>query len=113
MNWNKLNPIWWFLNSDDINPPIEYMPMSEWRHLFWLCRNPLHNFTFYVIGVADKDCPRYGHYKEHVFRPGGGWNFAVTQYKIIPLPFISYKGKVKFYFGWREKGNFGIKFTKC
>lgn len=31
---------------------------------------------------------------------------------ILFLPCISYIGKYKFYLGWREKGNFGVKLTK-
>ena len=42
--------------------------------------------------------------------PHGGWNFAVTGYKRLRLPFLSYEGHcIAFYLGWRESGNFGAK----
>jgi hypothetical protein len=104
MNLNKLNLIWWFLNKDDPSPPFsKWRDKPEWmRHLLWYVRNPLHNFTFYVIGMADK---LYNRWPNKVFNP------ATPCYKWnIILPFISYKGKkVKWYIGWRERGNFGIK----
>src|ERR1700742_4347208 len=52
--YNKLNPIWWFKNSDDLTPPDWYKPDDKHRNLKWSFRNPMHNFNFYVIGVADK-----------------------------------------------------------
>lgn len=84
---------------------------SRWIAVKWWFRNPFHNFTFHVIGVPRPftsvgDCPR------DVFNPQGGWNRVAhkgANGKVYP--FISYNGKVKFYIGWRERGNFGIKFT--
>ena len=51
----KLNPAWWMENSDD---PLPWWwrpeaPLDE-RKRTWMLRNPLHNFTSYVIGVADR-----------------------------------------------------------
>lgn len=153
MNLKKLNPLWWFANDDDTVPPKEYHP--EWskfrRNFYWkYIRNPLHNFTFYVIGVADKvkegKIKRLGKYPNTVFNPNGGWNFCyslgapnyslivtalllifiyfckLSVYKsfiltgltiatIMTLPFVSYIGKFKFYLGWRERGNWGVKLT--
>ena len=63
-----------------------------------------------LIGVADKDTMRYGRYPKEVGNPHGGWNFAITRRRIIFLPFWDYKNsRMEFYFGWRERGNFGIK----
>jgi hypothetical protein len=104
-----------FGNDDDWPPPDWYMPgKSMWKRKFmWLLRNPLHNFTFYVIGIADKEFTTTGRFPNDVFNPAGGWNWFVCEYKGMGLPFISYMGKsIKFYIGWREKGNFGIKLTR-
>ena len=73
-------------------------------------RNLGHNFTFYVIGIADKESERVGYYPERVFNPSGGWNVAFSRCEFFWLPFISYqKGGLKFYIGWRDRGNFGFK----
>jgi hypothetical protein len=73
-------------------------------------RNPFHNFDFYVIGIADKEFVRSGRYPKKNSNPDGGWDFAVSKYKCLRLPFISYqRGKFNFYCGWRNRGNFGIK----
>src|SRR5882762_9122166 len=50
---DKANPLWWFRNADQPKPEASYRPDDKWRVLKWHIRNPLHNFTFYVIGVAD------------------------------------------------------------
>jgi len=107
---NKLNPIWWFKNVDEPTAPDDYLPHHKFRNVHWLFRNSFHNFTFYVIGVADKTFVRSGRNPDKVFRPGGGVNFAVTKYGILRLPFLSYeRGLVHAYIGWRDRGNFGMK----
>jgi len=108
--YNKLNPVWWFKNADDPKPPEWYKPDDRHRKLKWSFRNPMHNFDFYVIGVADKKFSRSGRFPDRNSNPRGGWDFAATRYKFIYLPFISFhKPKFDFYFGWRNHGNFGIK----
>lgn len=108
--YNKLNPLWWFKNSDDPVPPDWYRPDEKHRKLKWSFRNPMHNFNFYVIGVADKKFYRSGQFPEKNSDPRGGWDFEASRYKIIWLPYISYhRSKFDFYFGWRNHGNFGIK----
>jgi hypothetical protein len=108
--YNKLNPIWWLKNADDPKPPEWYKPDDKHRRLKWSFRNPLHNFDFYVIGVADKKCARSGRFPNQNSDPRGGWDFEATRYKFIWLPFIAYhRPKFDFYFGWRNRGNFGIK----
>lgn len=110
ISWKKkINPLWWFGNIDDPNPPDDkWVGEAQWyRKLRWFLRNPFHNFTFYVIGLADrmylKDC-----YEVWNRRNGKGvrWN--------IILPFISYKSeRYEFYIGWRgDRCNFGIKFNR-
>ena len=106
----KWNPLWSLGNADDPVPPDWFRPGDPHRRWLWRMRNPLHNFTFYVIGVADKDTTRTGKYPAHVFAPGGGWNWAVTRHRWLPLPFVSFDGKYcRAYLGWRESGNFGGK----
>lgn len=106
----KWNPVWWFGNADDPVPPEWYRPGQKMRGPLWQLRNPLHNFTFYVIGVHDKDFVRLGKEPGAVFPRGGGWNWAVIERGFLRLPFVSYEGRhVRFYALWREKGNFGLK----
>ena len=94
-----------FGNNDDWPPPAHCYPeLPDWkRRGWWLIRNPLHNFTFYVIGVADKEYYFWGK------TWGKGWNFAYIEYSWLLLPFVSYRGKsIEGYIGWRDRGNFGI-----
>lgn len=105
----KLDPHFWIGNNDDPEPPDWYLPDDPKRLRKWYVRNPFHNFTFYVLGIADLDFTRVGNHPAEVFNPDGGWNWAVSRAKLMPLPFISYRrDPVQFYFGWRERGNFGI-----
>ncbi len=106
----KWNPVWWLGNADDPSPPAWYRSGQKGRGTLWQLRNPLHNFTFYVIGVNDKQFVRRGRAPADVFHPDGGWNIAVIQAGWLRLPFASYEGRhVRFYALWRENGNFGLK----
>ena len=108
----KFNPVWWFGNADEPVPPDWYQPDDPHRVRHWYWRNPLHNFTFYVVGVADKPFERVGRHPQDVFNPEGGWNFATVRHKYCRLPFCSYtRGRFATYWGWRERGNFGVKLT--
>jgi hypothetical protein len=61
------------------------------------------------MGIADKEFEFVGRHPG-LFNPNDGWNWTVCRYKCVRLPLISYKkGGFLFYFGWRERGNFGIK----
>ena len=113
--YNRVDPIWWFGNADDPTPPDWYRPDSKCRTISWYVRNPFYNFQFYVIGIADKRTIRSGKYPERITPPEDGWNFTVSSYGCIHLPFVSYGHKsFVFYIGWRERGNFGaaIRFNK-
>lgn len=91
-------------------PPDWYRPGSPHRGWLWQLRNPLHNFTFYVIGIADKPFIRTGKFPNAVFAPESGWNWAISRYGWLRLPFISFNGqRCRFYLGWRERGNLGGK----
>lgn len=106
----KLNPVFWFGNLDDPEPPAWYARDDAARGRKWYRRNGLHNFTFYVIGIADREFEQTGRFPGTVFHPHGGWNWTVCRYRWLRLPFISYKSpRVVFYVGWRERGNFGVK----
>jgi hypothetical protein len=107
--YDRINVLWWFGNRNEPVAPDWYEPHSRFRNLEWHLRNPFSNFSWYVIGVADKQTVRSGKYPLKITRPGGGWNFAVTKWKCLRLPFVSYnRGRLVFYLGWREHGNFGI-----
>ena len=113
--YDKLNPVWWLQNADEPVPPAWYRPDDQHRVTKWHFRNPLHNFNFYVIGVADKKIARSGRYPERISNPNGGWNFAVARRKLVLLPFICYERRwLTFYLGWREHGAFGsaLRFHK-
>ncbi len=108
--YDKLNPVWWLQNADDPVPPAWYQPGNPHRALKWRFRNPLHNFNFYVIGVADKHFVRSGRYPRRNSNPHGGWDFELARRKIVLLPFISYERNwITFYLGWREHGAFGAR----
>jgi hypothetical protein len=55
--WTKLNPVWWFLNDDEPDPPDWQLPGKPYliRQLSWYARNPLQNFGNYVLGVHDRN----------------------------------------------------------
>jgi hypothetical protein len=109
--YNRINVLWWFGNRDEPTPPDWYHPNCKLRTLLWYVRNPMKNFTWYVVGIADKTTIRSGKYPRRITKPEGGWNFAVSSCKWIRLPFISYCHKsFVTYIGWRERGNFGMAF---
>lgn len=84
---------------------------TAWIRVKWWFRNPLHNFTMYVAGNCHKDhtCKCYPSF--NVFNPNMGWLFMLSKNDDgwMVYPFISYIGKIKFYFGWRFGRSFGIK----
>ena len=110
---DKANPAWWAKNLEDPKPPDWYLPKGKLRKFRWFLRNPFHNFDYYVIGVADKTMVRSGKHPQDVGNPNGGWNYAVTKYKRLRLPFLSFQGrKIEGYIGWGTGGNFGIALRK-
>lgn len=108
--WQKCNPVWWLGNANDPVPPENYRVGKCCRQFTWRLRNPCHNFTFYVIGIEDKPHTRVGRFPSKTTNPNGGWNWAVSRYKRLRLPFVDYKRRrFEFYCGWRSGGNFGMK----
>ena len=101
----KLNPCWWLWNDDDHHGYLGHpfyvgKNWPEWFKLFhWLfIRNPLHNFTHYVIGIADRPdiLDRRKRYDTEK------WDF------LWPWPFARYRGRwIEFYIGWRSWGAWG------
>lgn len=121
--WKKINPIWWFMNDD--NQTVEqadwYHP--EWPHwrrwLVWnIFRNPMQNFSSFVIGVQDKNytvtgkAPVLTTQRNDLNPPEYGyqWCYSHGGELWIPRPFISYSGKhVVWYIGWQPNGFARIK----
>lgn len=117
--WLKFCP-WWALfgNEDD-----GYFGSDSWRSgraktlglaFKWWLRNPLHNLTWYVIGVADRDRMISGPFGDQHANPNGGWLWSITSVGRIRLPYVSYtSSRVKFYAGWRPSGAFGFKLARA
>ena len=105
--YKKINPLWWFGNANDpINGPEDHPKFHPtkptWiRKILWAIRNPLHNFFFFVIGLADQP---------EIVNAGSMWPKDGQRWNIV-LPYICYKGKKKeFYLGWRKGINLGAAF---
>ena len=107
-----------FTNSDS---PVERRPEYEpgrplWlRRVMWWGRNPLHDFTFYVIGFAGREIRSWGSGDTGATLQEG-LHWAVRRPKGWPilLPYLSYqrtgrKRRVLLYVGWRPQGAFGLK----
>lgn len=118
--YKKINPIWWFLNSGEPLPPVDYAPTRpQWlRVASWYLRNPLQNFCKYVIGVNDRNYTVTGTAPVTVTAwndlPDGrtGWKYSLLHIGVLKLPFISYVGKhVMWYVGVQWWGFTGAKFN--
>jgi hypothetical protein len=109
--WRKLDPIWWFGNVDDPEPPASFRQGDPrpLRLALWYVRNPFHNLFFYVIGIADQPTVTSGASPRQVFAPRG-CKATVTRAVGggLPLPFVSCNGPVQFYAGWRVDGALGF-----
>jgi hypothetical protein len=116
--YKKWNPLWWFDNLDDPMPAenlhiwLDYKPWVRW--FLWRLRNPMHNFMFYVIGVADREYIVTGDFPDKNWNPNGGWN----RLKLIgdgwTRSFASYRGaKWEFYYGWNKGGRLGFAFRRA
>ena len=78
---------------------------NPWKAFWWWLRNPLHNFTHYVIGVADQEHTYVGPDMD-----SQGFIKAYVLYNGRKLPFYAFNYKGLFsYIGWRPSGGFGIK----
>lgn len=117
-----LNP-WWLLvgNEDDGlygDDAWRAGRPKTWRlALTWWLRNPCHNLTWYVLGVAQHHRFIVGPWAPRIAREEGGWLWQYTQIAWSPgikLPFVGYTSppgngwRVEFYAGWRPSGSFGF-----
>lgn len=117
--WKKLNPFWWFLDSD-LPCGRRWWFEKHCKKCNLICklkfafRNPFHDFTHYVIGVQHKikdgSCNPYCDYKRICTK---NWIITIDKIecKFINLYWIDFKhksGKYEFYIGWRCGGGFGI-----
>lgn len=115
---NESRGILWALfgnDEDGIYGDLSWNPEQKrgvWIAIKWWFRNPCHNLTFHVLRVPAPFISM-GDAPHDVFNPAGGWN-RVTRISAVNqrrYNFISYIGRIKFYWGYRERGNFGIKLT--
>jgi len=118
--WKKLNPVWWFLNDDEPDPPEWQLPGKPFvlRQLSWYLRNPLHNFGKYVLGVRDRNytvvgaAPVYATIWSDIDPVKTGWKASTIYIDGLRLPFVSYEDDcVIWYAGWQWSGFFGFKFN--
>jgi len=116
----KLNPVWMYQNDDDPAPP-EWHNVKEGEDLparkrSWLRRNPMHNLTFYVLGVSDRDFIRYGMNADSIFPPEqkNGVNFSIIKCgPFIYLPSMGFRAEwLEGYLGWRTNGAMGFTMRK-
>ena len=91
----------------------------------WSGRNPLHNFSFYVVGsahwrrhyhavlfsVADGRVRAFSRGEKKVFDSVNAFKIAFNDFKpFIALQFSHFKNRrFQFYVGWRDRGNLGFK----
>lgn len=120
---------WSFVGNDDDGIFGEAIPYSTNIHTGtfcrWATRNPLHNFSFYLVGSA--------HWKRHyhaallsiagrrvrvcsrdqgeVHDSDNSFKIAFNDFKpFISLQFSHFKNRrFQFYVGWRGRGNLGFK----
>ena len=103
----KLNPLWWLKNELDPVPPAEYMVGSPtWkRRLYWWCRNPFHNFMWFVLGCEDRKHLTLVLIKDRL-------HFLFQAWPPFICPYVCYDSpKFFFYLGWRLGGAFGARIT--
>ena len=120
ISWTKkINPWWWLQNDHEPLAPDWYHPeWPEWRRNFWfnVIRNPLSNFSAYVIGVKDRDYVIRGTWPVDAGTLADvgltGWKWSLIELGWLRLPFVGYASKrILFYTGWAWEGNLGAKFV--
>lgn len=117
---HKLNPIWWFKNDEEPEAPDWYKPTSSYlvRTVSWYARNPLQNFSKYVIGVSDRNyavrglAPLTATTWDDLDGGRRGFKWSIIRLGWLRLPFVSYTGKhVLWYAGWQWWGFAGLKWN--
>ena len=122
--WWKFNVIWWFGNDNEPWPPDWYRQFVPNRPYWlqvvsWYIRNPLENFSNWVLGVADRNYTVYGQAPVMLTAWNDlpepyplGFKYSVIHLGWLRLPFVSYVGKrIMFYIGWQAGGFAGAKFN--
>jgi hypothetical protein len=109
-----MNP---FGNDDEPVAPAWYLPTwPRWlATVAWYIRNPLHNFTHYMVGWKGRSYTVTYHHGSDADNDGfgNGWLIASLQTKDSLRPFISYAGRCHFYIGWHPaSGKLGFKLTR-
>lgn len=102
-------------------------PMNLIKAVRWTLRNPLHNFSYYIIGSADQPSPglllvqissesvEFLQVQLHPTTVFAGAHSSLYLALHGGKPFLSCcwewpsGHQTKFYIGWRNRGNFGIK----
>lgn len=106
----KLNPVWSVFGNADDGPCGDDKwrrgrPDTFWLRVQWWLRNPAHNLTHYVVGVADRAHTYHG--------PDMGSQGLILARVVcgpLVLPFVAFNHKGLYsYIGWRPSGAFGIK----
>ena len=101
--FNRFNPVWWLLNADrKFDPAFTFFNfLIDERHPDWLrtllfaIRNPGHNLTFYVLGVAHKDFIRVGNHPETCVPSRGRMDLGLERGFLVEDPsvlFLQRKG---------------------
>jgi len=114
-----------FGNDDDPAPPENYLVAQPqwWRNFMWfVVRNPLHNFFFYVIGIQGKDgwvttgrfpnTVKSERFVEQWPVEPAKFNWVLHSKGWVRLPMISMRIPLgnrgfEFSMGWRPRGAFG------
>lgn len=109
-------------------PYCIYRKNTYGKALSWWCRNPLHNFTHYVIGNAGRVNSELTLLNLHSrgvycleYDPIANKNYGSEGTSLFLAlhggkPFVSFRIKypwdryTQFYLGWRKNGCFGVKF---
>jgi len=120
--YDKVNPIWWFLNDTEQTvdqAPTFYPTYPHWlRWVLWNIRNPIQNFRAFVIGVQDKNYTVTGKVpvltvqRDDLVPPEKGFQYCYLHGGDLWFPrgFVSYSGTyIDWYFGWQPTGFFGLK----
>ena len=116
----KINPIWWFKNDDEPEPPEWYkLEQPRFTTLKWYLRNPFQNFGKWVLGVEDRNFTAYGPAPLLTttwweVNGSSGWKWSIIKLPVgcmaLRLPFVSFENsKMIFYAGWQPCGFFGFK----
>lgn len=85
-----------------------------WRTLQWGLTHLGHNFSRYVIGVADRERVVVGRYAPRDRAPHEGWLTCLTCVvlagRTVHLPFVSYHGRrCDMEVGWHPSGAFTVR----